>query len=118
LQRSLREKSKKAAGATKAPKKIQRTTPLHHPTNGRIAAIKTLKERGGSSLPAIKKYLTSTYKKILKSAVTSGKLSKLKVRVASGSFKLSAAATKEPKAKKPAAEKKKAAVGAGEKKKK
>ncbi|XP_061395376.1 histone H1.2-like [Musca vetustissima] len=91
------------------------------------AAIKTLKERGGSSLPAIKKYLASTYKvdaqklapfikKYLKSAVASGKLIQTKGKGASGSFKLSASASKEPKAK--TAEKKKKAPAAGEKKKK
>uniref|UniRef100_A0A1I8M6G3 H15 domain-containing protein n=1 Tax=Musca domestica TaxID=7370 RepID=A0A1I8M6G3_MUSDO len=88
------------------------------------AAIKTLKERGGSSLPAIKKYLASTYKvdaqklapfikKYLKGAVASGKLIQTKGKGASGSFKLSASASKEPKAK--TAEKKKKAPAAGSK---
>ncbi|XP_059220366.1 histone H1-like, partial [Stomoxys calcitrans] len=90
------------------------------------AAIKTLKERGGSSLPVIKKYFASTYKvdavklapfikKYLKSAVASGKLIQTKGKGASGSFKLSPSASKEPKAK--SAEKKKKAP-AGDKKKK
>ncbi|KAL9872307.1 uncharacterized protein ACN427_014274 [Glossina fuscipes fuscipes] len=74
------------------------------------AAIKNLKERGGSSLLAIKKYINGTYKcdsqklapfikKYLKSSVASGKLIQTKGKGASGSFKLSAAATKDPKGK-------------------
>merc|ERR1712055_433496 len=93
-------------------------------------AIKTLKERGGSSLQAIKKYIAANYKvdveklapfikKYLKSAVTAGTLIQTKGKGANGSFKLSAAkkaekpakkakkpvAKKEKKAKKPAAKK-------------
>ncbi|KAH8337077.1 hypothetical protein KR059_000408, partial [Drosophila kikkawai] len=81
------------------------------------ASIKNLKERGGSSLLAIKKYITATYKcdaqklapfikKYLKSAVANGKLIQTKGKGASGSFKLSASAKKEPKPKVAAAEKK------------
>lgn len=119
------KKTKKAAGIKK-PK----TTPSHPPTQQMVdAAIKTLKERGGSSLMAIKKYIAATYKvdvqklapfikKYLKSAVVSGKLVQTKGKGAAGSFKLSASASKEPKAK--SAEKKKSAkpkvAGAGEKK--
>lgn len=73
----------------------------HPPTKQMVdAAIKSLKERGGSSLPAIKKYIGATYKcdaqklapfikKYLKSAVASGKLIQTKGKGASGSFKLS-----------------------------
>ncbi|KAH8241771.1 hypothetical protein KR026_005264, partial [Drosophila bipectinata] len=81
------------------------------------ASIKNLKERGGSSLLAIKKYITATYKcdaqklapfikKYLKSAVANGKLIQTKGKGASGSFKLSASAKKEPKPKPSSAEKK------------
>uniref|UniRef100_A0A1A9ZPV1 H15 domain-containing protein n=1 Tax=Glossina pallidipes TaxID=7398 RepID=A0A1A9ZPV1_GLOPL len=69
-----------------------------------------LVERGGSSLLAIKKYINGTYKcdsqklapfikKYLKTSVASGKLIQTKGKGASGSFKLSAAATKDPKGK-------------------
>jgi hypothetical protein len=65
-------------------------------------AIKSLKERGGSSLQAIKKYIAANYKvdseklspfikKYLKSAVASGELVQTKGKGASGSFKLAAA---------------------------
>ncbi|XP_058984325.1 histone H1-like [Musca domestica] len=73
---------KKAAAKAKKPS----AAPTHPPTQQMVdAAIKTLKERGGSSLPEIKKYLASTYKvdaqklaslikKNLKGAIASGKL--------------------------------------------
>lgn len=118
------KKAKKAAGGPKKPK----SKPTHPPTSSMVnAAIKALKERGGSSLPAIKKYLAANYKvdveklapfikKYLKSAVASGKLIQPKGTGASGSFKLPA---KEKSTKKPAAKKPKAAAKpkkAGEKK--
>ncbi|XP_045466720.1 histone H1B-like [Harmonia axyridis] len=64
-------------------------------------AIKDLKERSGSSLQAIKKFIASNYKvdseklapfikKYLKSAVQSGSLVQTKGKGASGSFKLAA----------------------------
>lgn len=64
-----------------------------------IRAITTLKERNGSSLQAIKKFIASEYKldtdrlapfirKFLKNAVISGKLVQTKGKGASGSFKL------------------------------
>ena len=99
-----------------------------------VNAIKTLKERGGSSVQAIKKFLVAQYKvdtdklapfikKFLKSAVEKGQLLQTKGKGASGSFKLPVAAKKEKvvKPKKVAAEKKpkKAAAkpkNAGEKK--
>jgi len=67
-------------------------------------AIKSLKERGGSSLQAIKKYIAANYKvdseklspfikKYLKTAVASGELVQTKGKGASGSFKLAAAKT-------------------------
>jgi histone H1/5 len=70
-------------------------------------AISSLKERGGSSLQAIKKYITANYKvdseklspfikKYLKTAVASGELVQTKGKGASGSFKLPAAKTEKP----------------------
>ena len=64
-------------------------------------AITSLKERGGSSLHAIKKYIAANYKadaeklaplikKYLKSAVATGTLVQPKGKGASGSFKLAA----------------------------
>ena len=107
---------KAKAAASKKP----RTKPAHPPTSDMVnAAIKNLKERGGSSLQAIKKYISANYKvdaeklapfirKYLKSAVASGALSQPKGKGASGSFKLSVksegkpAATATKKAKAPA----------------
>ncbi len=89
---------KKAAKA-KGDKKAK---PSHPPTSQMVtAAIKSLKERGGSSLQAIKKYIAANYKvdveklspfikKFLKSAVVSGALVQTKGKGANGSFKLSA----------------------------
>lgn len=73
-----------------------------------VSAIKILKERNGSSLQAIKKYLIINYKvdtdklspfikKFIKLNVTSGQLIQTKGKGASGSFKLSALAKKEKK---------------------
>ena len=87
----------------------------HPPTASMVkAAIKALKERNGSSLPAIKKYIAANYKydvvknarfinKALKKMSEDGVLTKVK-----GSFKLSAKAKEEKKAKKPKAKKPKA----------
>ncbi|XP_054006245.1 histone H1A, sperm-like [Hylaeus anthracinus] len=81
--------------------KVQRTKSSHPPTSEMVnAAIRELKDRKGSSLQAIKKYMTSTYKvdgeklapfikRYLKSAVTSGAVVQTKGKGASGSFKLS-----------------------------
>ena len=111
-----------------APKKVVKTAavkkpkakPTHPKTSEMVnTAIKTLKERGGSSLQAIKKYIAANYKvdveklapfikKYLKSAVVAGALIQTKGKGASGSFKLSAAKKAEKpakKAKKPAAKK-------------
>lgn len=132
---SQSQKTKKAAAAPKKPK----AKATHPPTSEMVTnAIKMLKERGGSSLPAIKKYLAGNYKvdvdrlapfikKYLKSAVTNGALIQTKGKGAAGSFKLSKSVAKpkpkvksiEAKEKKPAASKKvtkkpkkeKAAVG-------
>jgi hypothetical protein len=93
--------SKKTKSATKKP----RTKPVHPRTSEMVgSAIKSLKERGGSSLQAIKKYIAANYKvdseklspfikKYLKTAVASGELVQTKGKGASGSFKLAAAKT-------------------------
>ncbi|XP_041451247.1 histone H3.v1-like [Drosophila obscura] len=105
--------AKKASGSAAATAKAKKPTapPSHPPTQQMVdASIKSLKERGGSSLLAIKKYITAEYKcdaqklapfikKYLKSAVANGKLIQTKGKGASGSFKLSASAKKEPKPK-------------------
>lgn len=118
---TMTETASAAAPAVKAAKaKVPRTKPTHPPTNEMVqGAIKGLKERGGSSLIAIKKYIAANYKvdveklapfikKALKTGVTSGTLVQTKGKGASGSFKLSSAAAKPAKpaakaAKKPAA---------------
>lgn len=94
-------KKAKAAAGSKKP----RVKPAHPPTSDMVnAAIKNLKERGGSSLQAIKKYIAANYKvdaeklapfirKYLKSAVASGALTQPKGKGASGSFKLSVKST-------------------------
>lgn len=95
------------ASAAKAAKaKAPRAKPTHPPTNEMVhGAIKGLKERGGSSLIAIKKYIAANYKvdveklapfikKALKTGVTSGALVQTKGKGASGSFKLPSAAAK------------------------
>ncbi|KRK05740.1 uncharacterized protein Dyak_GE28295, partial [Drosophila yakuba] len=104
---------KKASGSAGTKAKKANAAPSHPPTQQMVdASLKNLKERGGSSLLAIKKYITATYKcdaqklapfikKYLKSAVVNGKLIQTKGKGASGSFKLSASAKKDkdPKAK-------------------
>ncbi|XP_037078867.1 histone H1-like [Pollicipes pollicipes] len=118
-----------AAPAAKAAKaKVPRAKPAHPPTSEMVqGAIKGLKERGGSSLIAIKKYIAANYKvdaeklapfikRVLKSGVTSGALVQTKGKGASGSFKLSAA-TKDKPAKKPAKSPKKKPAGPAKAKK-
>ena len=92
---------KKTKSATKKP----RTKPVHPRTSEMVVnAIKSLKERGGSSFQAIKKYIAANYKvdseklspfikKYLKTAVASGELVQTKGKGASGSFKLAVAKT-------------------------
>lgn len=84
----------------------QKKKPNHPSTADMVtAAIVHLAERGGSSLPAIKKYIANTYnldvdkhatyiKKFLKSAVAKGSLVQITGRGASGSFKLPSAKQK------------------------
>lgn len=95
-----------AATKVKKEKKVKnpRAKPSHPPTSEMVNnAIKGLKERGGSSLQAIKKYVAANYKvdaekvapfikKYLKSAVVGGALVQTKGKGASGSFKLASAA--------------------------
>ena len=81
--------------------------PSHPPTSSMVvAAVKALKERNGSSLPAIKKYIAANYKvdivklapfikKALRSLTEKGKLTQTKGKGASGSFKLAASAKAE-----------------------
>ncbi|KAL9889296.1 histone H1-like, partial [Glossina fuscipes fuscipes] len=91
------KKIKKSSGVAVKKAKKSSTAPSHPPTQQMVdAAIKNLKERGGSSLLAIKKYINGTYKcdsqklapfikKYLKSSVASGKLIQTKGKGASGS---------------------------------
>ena len=136
---------------TETPKKAAAKKPAKKPDHPPVAAmvnaaIGNLKERKGSSLAAIKKYVAATYKvdavklapfirRYLKKAVADGKINQTKGSGASGSFKLvkkteekpkkkpaakkpaAKKATKKPAAKKPAAKKaKKAATPKKEKK--
>merc|ERR1712025_1399124 len=124
-----------AAAPAKPPKAAKKATkPKAKPTHPKtsvmvLAAVKALKERNGSSLPAIKKYIAANYKvdtvklapfikKALKSMVEKKELIQVKGKGASGSFKAPKVekAEKKPKAakKKPAA--KKAAKKPAEKK--
>lgn len=109
--------------AAKKPKPFKsaaikkQSTKAHHPATSEMVvnAITSLKERNGSSLQAIKKFIAFTYqadaeklapfiKKSLKNAVASGKLIQTKGKGASGSFKLPSVAAK------PSGEKKKKIV--------
>ena len=108
---------KKAAAKAKKPAKKADHPPVASMVNAAIAA---LKDRKGSSLPAIKKYVAATYKvnieklapfvrRYLKKAVADGKLTQVKGSGASGSFKLAkvekVVKPKKVAAKKPAAKK-------------
>ena len=101
-------KKKGAKAGSKKPK----AAPSHPKVSEMVnSAITSLKERGGSSLQAIKKHIGAQYKvdvdklspfikKYLKSAVVSGALVQTKGKGATGSFKLSASGqkSKEPSA--------------------
>ena len=106
---------KKKAAKPKKPKAASTHPPVAQMVN---AAIKNLKERKGSSLAAIKKYIGANYKcdvaklapfirKYLKKASDDGRLVHTKGTGATGSFKLPAKekAEKPKKAKKPKAAK-------------
>ena len=109
-----------AAPAKAAPKAKKPAKKADHPPVAAMvsAAIAALKDRKGSSLPAIKKYVAATYKvdieklapfirRFLKKAVADGTLVQTKGTGANGSFKIAAAVKPEkpkaPKKKKPAA---------------
>lgn len=91
------KKPSKPCGSNSAKK--PRVKSSHPKTSDMVtSAVKSLKERGGSSLQAIKKYISSNYKvdsekmapfirKYIRSAVTSGALIRTKGKRASGSFK-------------------------------
>ncbi|MCP4985742.1 MAG: histone H1/H5 family protein [Colwellia sp.] len=96
----------KKTSATGSSKKVVRSTPTHPKTSEMVlAAVTALKDRKGTSLSAIKKYLSSTYKvdtdrtaifirRYLKKAVTDGVLVQVKGNGAAGSFKLPSAEKK------------------------
>uniref|UniRef100_T1IEP6 H15 domain-containing protein n=3 Tax=Rhodnius prolixus TaxID=13249 RepID=T1IEP6_RHOPR len=93
-------KKAKASPKKKAGPKTANKKASHPPTSQMVtAAIKDLKERGGSSLQAIKKYISTTYnvdaekmslfiRKYIKSAVETGELVQTKGKGAAGSFRL------------------------------
>ena len=101
-----------SAAAPAKPKvaKKPKAAPTHPPTSAMVvAAIKALKERGGSSLPAIKKYIAANYKvdvvklsPFIRKALKKGVEKKTLVQV-KASYKLG----KEDKPKKPKKPKKK-----------
>ena len=113
-----------AATPKKTAKKAPAKKPDHPPVAAMVdAALAALKERKGSSLAAIKKYVAANYKvdavklapfirRYLKKAVADGKINQTKGSGASGSFKLvkkteekKKKPAKKPAAKKPAAKK-------------
>lgn len=124
------KKVKKAAAIIK-PKKAAVVKKSNHPRTAEMvdAAIGALKERGGSSILAIKKYVASTYKvdveklapfikRYVKGAVIKGHFVQTKGKGASGSFKMSVQPKKTATAAKPKVVNKKIPAGEPEKKKK
>ncbi|XP_067128145.1 histone H1, orphon-like [Centruroides vittatus] len=99
-------KSKKTVKTAAARAKKPKTASSHPKVSVMVeAAISNLKERRGSSLPAIKKYIAANYKvdmtrlspfvkKYLKTAVANGSLLQTKGKGASGSFKLNTGSSK------------------------
>merc|ERR1712223_611912 len=101
-----------AAAPAKAKKAAKpKAKPTHPKTSVMVvAAVKALKERNGSSLPAIKKYIAANYKvdtvklapfikKAIKSLVEKKGLIQVKGKGASGSFKAAKVEEKKPKKK-------------------
>jgi hypothetical protein len=98
--------SAQVAPKTKSSAKKPRAKPVRPRTSEMVGnAIKNLKEGGGSSLRAIKKYAAANYevdsekispsvKKYLKAAVATGEVVQTKGNGAPGSFKLAAAKAK------------------------
>ncbi|XP_019621886.1 PREDICTED: histone H2B.6-like [Branchiostoma belcheri] len=88
------------------PKAAPKAPAAHPPTTAMItAAVEELKDRTGSSVPAIKKYIAANYKfdvekkahfikRALKALVEKGTLVQVKGTGASGSFKINVAAKK------------------------
>lgn len=113
--------------AKSAKPKKPKTAPTHPKVADMVnAAISTLKDRGGSSLQAIKKYIASHYKvdvdklapfikKYLKNAVASGALVQTKGKGASGSFRMTTGAKEKSSKPKSAPKAKKAAKPAAKK---
>ncbi|XP_066304497.1 histone H1-like [Branchiostoma lanceolatum] len=107
------------APSPKKAKKAPKAPAAHPPTTAMVtAALEALKDRKGSSLLAIKKYIAGNYKfdvekkghfikRALKALVEKGTLIQVKGTGASGSFKINVAAKKaaEKAAKKPVAKK-------------
>ncbi|XP_022182797.1 histone H1A, sperm-like [Myzus persicae] len=97
---------KKSPAKKKIAGTVKKTVALHPTTSVMVtSAIKELKEKKGSSLPAIKKYLAANYKvdpaklapfirKFLKAAVVNGTVVQTKGNGASGHFKLPVAEAK------------------------
>lgn len=98
---------KKSVTSTKTKKPSSKSS---HPRTSEMvtAAIAALRERGGSSIQAIKKYIVGTYmldaekqapfiKKYLKTAVEQGQVIQTKGKGASGSFKLAKSSAAKPK---------------------
>jgi hypothetical protein len=97
---------KSAPKKTMSSAKKPRIKPVQRRTSAMVVnAIKSLNERGGSSLRAIKKYIAANYevdiehlsafiKEYLKTAVAAGELVQTTGKGASGSFKLAAAKSK------------------------
>jgi len=111
--KKAKAKTTKSAGAAEVKK------PSTHPSWAVMlqAAVKALNERGGSSIPAIKKHILANnlvnpdkvsphMKRGLIAALTTGTLVQVTGRGMSGSFKLGGAAKSAAKAKKPVAAKK------------
>ncbi|XP_035695225.1 histone H1B, sperm-like [Branchiostoma floridae] len=113
-----------SAPAPVAPKKkVARRPkkPAAHPPVAKmvVAAIAALKDRKGSSLQAIKKYIAANYKfdvtkqghvirRVVRNMLAKGLLTQAKGKGAAGSFRLGAAAKKAPKKRKAKKPKKKA----------
>ncbi|XP_058827350.1 histone H1A, sperm-like [Topomyia yanbarensis] len=119
---------KQAAKASKSDAKKPKKSSTHPPVSEMVlAAIRTLKERSGSSLQAIKKYIAANYmcdvarlapfiRKALKTGVEKGNITQTKGTGASGSFKVTVEAKKPAGDKKPPKKPKKSATKSGEKK--
>ena len=105
----MAEKGTTKKSSASGSKKVK-STPTHPKTSEMVlAAVAALKDRKGTSLSAIKKYVSSTYKvdtdrtaifirRYLRKAVTEGVLVQVKGNGAAGSFKLPSAEKKPAKA--------------------